>query len=163
MDHNTSDHRSFADSKIATKRFFASKKVAVPELFGFFSTMEKAPKFSELPTPFVIKPNKGFGGGGILIIESRDDLGVYHNQAGKPFTEEEIRRHCQDILTGYFSVSGGRDQVVIEQKIVLDQHIALLGEYGLPDVRVIVYNKIPLVAMLRIPSKYSDGKANLHL
>jgi len=45
----------------------------------------------------------------------------------------------------------------------MDTQIALLGEYGLPDIRVIVYNRIPIVAMLRIPSKYSDGKANLHL
>ena len=45
---------------------------------------------------------------------------------------------------------------------MLDSHIALLGEYGLPDIRVIVYNRIPIIAMLRIPSKYSHGKANMH-
>lgn len=95
------------------------------------------------------------------MIEEKTDTG-FLDIKGRFHSVHSLKKHCQDILTGYFSVSGGRDQVIIEQKIVLDDHIAILGTYGLPDIRVIVYNKIPLVAMLRIPSKYSDGKANLH-
>ncbi|MCL2110450.1 hypothetical protein FWH30_02630, partial [Microgenomates group bacterium] len=33
---------------------------------------------------------------------------------------------------------------------------------GTPDIRVIVYNSIPVMAMLRLPTKQSGGRANLH-
>jgi hypothetical protein len=32
---------------------------------------------------------------------------------------------------------------------------------GIPDIRVIVFNHVPVMAMLRLPTKESDGKANL--
>jgi len=52
--------------------------------------------------------------------------------------------------------------VIIERKIVLDHSIEILGKYGLPDIRVIVFNMIPVMAMFRIPTEKSGGKANLH-
>lgn len=51
---------------------------------------------------------------------------------------------------------------MIEKKIILTKEIELLGKYGLPDLRVICYNMVPVMAMMRIPTAKSDGKANLH-
>jgi len=42
------------------------------------------------------------------------------------------------------------------------KEIELLGTYGLPDIRVIAYNMVPVMAMMRIPTKESGGKANIH-
>ena len=52
--------------------------------------------------------------------------------------------------------------MIIEKKIILTKEIELFATYGLPDIRVIAYNKVPVMAMLRIPTKESDGKANIH-
>ena len=37
-----------------------------------------------------------------------------------------------------------------------------LAEAGVPDVRIIVYRGVPAMAMARIPTRESGGKANLH-
>jgi hypothetical protein len=52
--------------------------------------------------------------------------------------------------------------VIIEKKIVLTKEIELLGKYGLPDIRIVAYNMVPVMAMIRIPTAESDGKANIH-
>lgn len=58
MDHNSHDHKSFADSKIATKKFFARHRVSVPQLFGYYKTIDEVGDFTAFDPPFVIKPNK---------------------------------------------------------------------------------------------------------
>jgi alpha-L-glutamate ligase-like protein len=37
-----------------------------------------------------------------------------------------------------------------------------LAYRGTPDIRVIVFRKVPIMAMLRLPTKESKGRANLH-
>ena len=37
-----------------------------------------------------------------------------------------------------------------------------LSYQGVPDIRVIVYRGYPAMAMVRLPTRASDGKANLH-
>ena len=37
-----------------------------------------------------------------------------------------------------------------------------LSYQGVPDVRIIVYRGYPAMAMVRLPTRASDGKANLH-
>ena len=112
--------------------------------------------------PFVIKPNNGYGGKGILIIDSKDARGNFVTNSGDVYTVAELEEHFIYILDGFFSLSGGRDKIIIEKKIILTKDIELLGKYGLPDIRVIVYNMVPVMAMMRIPTKESDGKANIH-
>jgi len=70
--------------------------------------------------------------------------------------------HCIRIIDGFFSLAGKRDTIFIEKKIELSQEIALLGKYGLPDIRIIIYNSVPVMAMMRIPTAESKGKANIH-
>jgi hypothetical protein len=33
---------------------------------------------------------------------------------------------------------------------------------GVPDVRLLIFRGIPAMAMVRLPTRASDGKANLH-
>jgi hypothetical protein len=67
-----------------------------------------------------------------------------------------------NVLDGFFSLSGSRDRVIIEKKIEINKEVQILGKFGLPDIRIIVFNMVPVIAMLRIPTEKSDGKANLH-
>jgi hypothetical protein len=59
---------------------------------------------------------------------------------------------------------GGRKDVAFFEA-VLHPHsdFRRMRPVGLPDVRIIVHNLVPVMAMLRLPVAGSDGKANLHL
>lgn len=156
--------RRLADSKLKTKEFLSSHKIAVPATLAILKKHEQITNemVDALDPPFVVKPNNGYGGKGILIFESKNADGSFLTNTGETYNTRRIKEHFHYIIDGFFSLSGGRDTVVIEKKIVLTQEIALLGKYGLPDLRVICYNMVPIMAMMRIPTEESGGKANLH-
>lgn len=79
------------------------------------------------------------------------------------WTEEELRLHMIDILHGSFSLHGSSDAVVIEECLSPGRDFEIFCQYGLADIRIIVYNYVPVVAMVRLPTYESGGKANLDL
>ena len=74
----------------------------------------------------------------------------------------EIEHHLSNIVGGQYSLSGGRDKALIEYCVNFDPVFAELSYQGVPDIRVIVYRGYPAMAMVRLPTRASDGKANLH-
>lgn len=156
--------RRLADSKLKTKQFLLAHKVATPETLAIFTRHEEVTleKIQELEPPFVVKPNNGYGGKWIIVFDSKGADGRFIANTWETYTPKELREHLNSILDGFFSLSGTRDRVMIEKKIILTKEIELLGKYGLPDLRVICYNMVPVMAMMRIPTAKSDGKANLH-
>lgn len=156
--------RKLADSKLKTKQFLLSHKVATPETLATFSKHEdiNSENIQALETPFVVKPNNGYGGKGIIVFDSKNAEENFITNTGDIYTPKELKLHLDSILDGFFSLSGTRDTCIIEKKIILTKEIELLGKYGLPDIRVICYNLVPVMAMMRIPTAQSWGKANLH-
>lgn len=156
--------KELADSKLHTKEFLAQYNIPVPQTLHIVTSHKELENFSfeNFSCPFVIKPNRGYGGKGILIVEKKNEQGRFITTDGKEYTEQEMLSHMCDILDGFYSLSGKRDRVIFEKKIQLDTSIELLGKYGLPDIRVIVFNCVPVIAMLRVPTENSHGKANLH-
>jgi alpha-L-glutamate ligase-like protein/uncharacterized protein (TIGR02421 family) len=153
-----------ADNKIKTKQFLSARDIPVPKLFGIIREASEIEKydFNNLPNAFVVKPNKGYGGEGIIpIVDKRD--GVYISASGKQITQEELEDHLRDIIDGRFSISNVADNAFFEQLIVADERLGKYSYEGLPDVRIVVHNLIPVMGMLRLPTKESDGKANLHM
>jgi alpha-L-glutamate ligase-like protein/uncharacterized protein (TIGR02421 family) len=114
-----------------------------------------------LPDQFVLKPNSGAGGEGILPVWGRKD-GHYVLSNGNRMSPDEFNEHITDILSGRFSISGIADTAFFEQLLICDERLAKYCYKGLPDLRIVVYNLIPVMAMLRLPTKKSNGKANLH-
>ncbi|EKE21218.1 MAG: hypothetical protein ACD_7C00309G0001 [uncultured bacterium] len=53
------------------------------------------------------------------------------------------------------------DTAFFEERLRLLKLFKTYSFKGIPDIRVIVYNKVPIMAMLRLPTKESGGKANL--
>ncbi len=157
--------KKLADSKLTTKKFLASHKVAVPETLWIIKSHWEVSidKIKAYAPPFVIKPNNGYGWKGILVIDSLSAEGRFITNSWESFSPQELSEHFVYILDGFFSLSGGRDKVIIEKKVVLTKEIELLGKYGLPDVRIVAYNMVPVMAMIRIPTEESDGKANIHV
>jgi len=110
---------------------------------------------------FVVKPACGSGGSGIILITERTENG-FLTQSKKTVTPEYLNYHISDILSGIFSLRGQEDHAIIESLIHPDQVFSTVTYQGVPDVRIIVYRGVPVMAMVRLPTKDSDGKANLH-
>lgn len=153
-----------ADSKLKTKQFLSARDIPVPKLYAVIRNQDELNKFdfSSLPPASVLKPNLGFGGEGIIPFLGRKD-NHFEKASGALMSIDEVREHIGDILEGRFSISGANDTAFFEQLIVCDERLAKYAYKGLPDIRVVVHNLIPVMAMLRLPTKESDGKANLHL
>lgn len=156
--------KKIADSKLKTKKFLAEHGVAVPETLWILAkhSENSLERVKSLEPPFVIKPNNGYGGKGIIVVDEINAEGNFVTNSWESYTPTALREHISYVLDGFFSLSGGRDKAIIEKKIVLTKEIDLLGTFGLPDIRVIAYNMVPVMAMIRIPTEESDGKANIH-
>lgn len=165
--YNRKKEIKLADDKIKTKQFLSARGIPVPKLYGVIKNTEEIDKFdfNILPLKFVLKPTHGFGGEGIIpIINKQIDKGeqIFIASGGEKFTKEAIKDHIRDILDGRFSISNIWDSAFFEQYIESDEEIGKYSYEGLPDIRIVVHNLIPVMAMLRLPTKESKGKANLH-
>lgn len=163
-EYNTPLARKLADSKLWTKNFLRNKNVEVPKtLFVLTKHNEVTLELIEsLIPPFVIKPNAWFWGKWIIVIDSVDATWNFISNTSEAYSSKKLLEHFLSILDGFFSISWNRDKVMIEKKIILDHEIELLWKYWLPDIRIIVFNMVPIMAMLRIPTSKSWWKANLH-
>jgi len=161
---NSKMARKLADSKLQTKYFLKEKGIPVPETLAVLKKHEEITNdlIEKLEPPFVIKPNAGFGWKWIIVVNSLDSSGKFITNTWKVFSKKDIQVHLLSILDGFFSLSGSRDRVIIEKKIEIDNQVHILWKYWLPDIRIIVFNMVPVMAMLRIPTEKSWWKANLH-
>ncbi len=162
---NTTSGKMIADSKYKTKKLLAKAGVSVPTLIARFKNDNELTKFrwEDLEGNFVIKPESGYGGEGILIIRKRGKwAGEWQKMNGDIVTTQDIKLHCQEILAGKYSLHSMPDTVLVEERIKIHPLFLALTKSGTPDIRVIVYNQVPVMAMFRIPTEKSGGKANLH-
>ena len=77
-------------------------------------------------------------------------------------TWNDLRYHISSTLSGLYSLGGQHDRVMIEYCVEPDPVFESVSFQGVPDIRVIVLLGYPVMAMLRLPTRQSDGKANLH-
>lgn len=156
---------AFADDKLKTKAFLHARGIPVAKMYARIHDHQQLRTFdfSQLPDHCVIKPNYGFGGGGILVLKGRDKEGRFLEQGKRPLEERFLREHIEDILDGKYSVNGMPDTAFFERILVPDQCFAPFRPAGLPDIRIVVFNLVPVMAMLRIPTVESSGKANVHM
>ena len=162
---NNSSGKSIADSKFKTKKVISKAGVSVPKLIARFKNEQDLAKFrwEELEGNFVIKPESGYGGEGIIIIRKRGKwAGEWQKMNGEVMTSNDLTLHCQEILAGKYSLHTMPDTVLVEERIKIHPLFLALTKSGTPDIRVIVYNNVPVMAMFRIPTEKSGGKANLH-
>lgn len=163
--YNSSADKNFADDKLYTKTFLESRGIGVAKPYKIIKHRSELNHFdfASLPNSFVIKPNKGYGGEGILVVVKKTKNGL-HLANGKSISEEEALLHMNAILEGKYAISGTRDKVIIEERLEVHPNLAQLVQVaGLPDIRVIVLNLVPVMAMLRVPTVESQGKGNLQL
>jgi alpha-L-glutamate ligase-like protein len=153
-----------ARSKLTTKRLLQRAGLPTPRLYSQITSRQELKQFrwTKLPSSFVVKPNKAFGGSGILIIFGRNKKGNWVKADKTEVSINQLKNHIQDILDGSYSIANAPDSALIEQRIKNHPDLKPYSVRGIPDIRVIVYNLVPVMAMLRLPTNESQGKANLH-
>lgn len=153
-----------ADDKVRTKLLAEEFQIPTPPLYhviefhgdikGFEEKLKGRPEF-------VLKPARGSGGNGIILIKDHTPEG-FVKQNGELISRAELAYHISGILSGIYSLGGQEDKAIFEALIHPDPVFAAVTYVGVPDIRIIVYRGVPVMGMVRLPTQTSDGKANLH-
>ena len=152
------------DNKLKTKLLAREYEVPTPQLQFVVREQHEISHIEQQLVDrdsFVLKPAKGSGGKGILVVTGRQG-DQFIRSSGALIGIADIRRHMSNILAGLYSLGGSPDVVIIEDLIALDECFAGYSYEGVPDIRIIVLRGYPVMAMLRLATHASDGKANLH-
>ena len=152
------------DDKVLCKQRLQERGLAVPDLIALIEFNRQASHLHEMigdHTEFVIKPAHGSGGNGILVITDRK-ADYFVNSDGKLVLKEDLAHHLTNVIGGLYSLGGQPDVAMIETLVHFDPQFANLTYHGVPDIRVIVFKGYPVMAMTRLPTRMSHGKANLH-
>ena len=154
-----------ADDKLVTKKILKKAGVPHPKLLGKVKSQVDIERFDwlKLKGGFVIKPVQGLEGGGIVLVKRPAKLaGEWILVGGRKVSTEDLKLHAMDIVEGRFSRNNIPDTAMIEEIVKTHRKFKKISSGGAPDVRIIVFNKVPIMAMLRLPTEESGGKANLH-
>lgn len=152
------------DDKIQGKVRLERGGVAVPRTIGVVGDgrdLTSLDRWLREHDELVIKPARGWGGRGILVL-ARDDAGRWRTPGGRQLDDGQIGDHVREILIGAFSLDENPDQALIEERIHAHAFLTAIYPRGLADLRIVLEDGEPLQAMLRVPTDASDGKANLH-
>lgn len=162
--HNARSTFPLVDDKLRTKRLLERHGIPAPRLLFVVDTQRE---IRDVETRlarargFCIKPAKGSGGKGILVV-LRHEQDRFVKASGVEVGIEAIRRHMSNALAGLFSLGGDPDKVIVEERIEPSPIFDDLSFEGVPDIRIVVYRGYPVMAMLRLATHASDGRANLH-
>ena len=162
--YNPRKNYRLVDDKLQTKETALRHNIRVPELYDVIEyqhQIAEATRELHEHEGFVIKPVQGSGGKGILVIIGRDRE-LFRKSSGALIDAAEVRRHLSNILAGLYSLGGRNDKAMVEALIGFDPYLEKYSYEGVPDVRVIAFKGVPVMAMMRCATHESDGKANLH-
>ncbi len=152
------------DNKQRTKEICQQTGVPVPDTYGVISRYGDLGRLGHLIADhpeFVIKPAHGAAGRGIIVIDGHNQDG-FRTAGRESLSAADLQYHISSILAGMFSLGARQDAALIEQRIVRHPSFDPIAVRGTPDIRVIVYRGIPAMAMVRLPTAASRGRANLH-
>ncbi len=164
LDHNPREKFPLVDDKLHMRDLCERIGVPTPRIhaaLASYGMLKHLPDLLNGLEEFVLKPNHGSAGRGVLVIRHRQGKHfTRHN--GERLTLDELRQHCSDTLSGMYSLGGHPDELLVQQLIHLHPAFEPISWQGIPDIRVILYKNQPAMAMLRLPTKMSGGRANLH-
>ncbi len=152
-----------ADDKLLTKKVLNKAEIPTPALIATIENSAELESFNwdSLPPSFVMKPVQGLEGGGIEILYNRDKNGDWIKADRERVSIAKLKMKAKSILDGRFSLHNAPDRIMFEERIKPHKSFKYYTYKGTPDVRVIVFNNVPIMAMLRLPTRESEGKANL--
>jgi len=152
------------DDKLLTKVLCAEAGVPTAGVLGtaeVHSQISAMMKKLRECRDFVLKPGHGAMGNGILVIMESSDRG-WLTASGRWLSDADIHYHSASIISGLYALGGQPDVAFAEDRLVVHPSLQAVVRNGVPDIRIVVYRGIPLIAMTRLPTDESDGRANLH-
>lgn len=152
------------DNKTITKEICHAHGIPVPETYAIirrYGDVRRFPKLIGDRTEFVIKPASGAAGRGIIVVERKQGAD-FQTPSGRLVSEADLDYHLSTILSGLYSLGGQVDSAIVEQRIIMHPTMQRIAVGGTPDVRVILFRNVPVMAMVRLPTVQSEGRANLH-
>ena len=180
-----------ANNKLETKNFLSERWIPFAKTYAILSNRNELYDFdfSALPKKnFVIKPNHWSKGNGIYItkylghseemiapkipyrkmtLKKALQIPVYEHKNDTYWInnnivpDSEFRRQLLDIIDGKYSMNLGNDKIIVEEKLIPGELFKEFCEWWLADIRVIVFNLVPVATMIRVPTEESKWKANL--
>ena len=156
-----------ADMRDTSSRFrlaVSEYGVKTPKLLQVVRQQHEISHFREMAEDlagFAIKPAKGSGGKGITVITGRDGDDFIKASSAR-ISVAMLERHLTNILAGLYSLAGTPDVAIVENLVQSSPALAKYSFQGVPDIRIVVFQGYPVMAMLRLATTASDGKANLH-
>mgnify|MGYP001613150388 FL=1 len=165
--YNGKRGKNIANSKIQTARILKKAGIAHPFLYKKFKSQSDADEFNweSLPDSFALKPSRGLGGEGIIVVKKRlkftNDTAWLTTQKQK-VAIDDLKMHTLDILEGAYSMGNVPDVAFIQEYVGRHKAFRKYAYRGTPDIRIVIFNKVPVMAMMRLPTKESGGRANLH-
>jgi len=152
------------DDKLRTKRLALQAGIAVPELYGVIETqrdIRRLPQIVANHKEFALKPAHGSAGDGIIVVAGRS-ASRFRTISGVLLDDDFLAHHLSNAINGQFSLGGVPDVVIVEYMVQFSSLFEKISFQGVPDIRVIVFRGYPVMAMVRLPTRQSHGKANLH-
>lgn len=161
--YNKPKAKRIADDKILTKKYLNKAEIPTPKLIKVINSQQELKELdlNSLPNSFVMKPVSGLEGGGIEIFYNRDKYGNWIRADKSKVTPTELYHLCIDILNGSYSIHQEPDKILLEERVKVHHEFRYYSFKGTPDIRVIVFNNIPVMSYIRLPTKESGGRANL--
>jgi alpha-L-glutamate ligase-like protein len=156
---NSLESLKLAKDKARFKRLLAESGLLVPHTYYEIGNYYELPPVDFLPAEFVVKPNGGLGGNGILVLKKEREFFV--TSSHEEFSVRRILRHIRKILDGEFSSQSEKDLALIEERIYPSKKLLFRDAAGLPDIRIFCHEFTPVMAMFRYSTKQSKGLANL--
>lgn len=154
------------DSKLLTKKILKEDGLPVPDTLDLIKSRSELFNFDwgTLPSTFALKPNRGFGGQGIMVVYGKKkNLELTWVRSDRSLVKkEDLEMQILNILEGNFSLFSLPDVAFFEERIKVSRELKPYSWKGIPDIRVIVFEGVPIMAMLRLPTMASKGRANLH-
>jgi alpha-L-glutamate ligase-like protein len=148
-----------AKDKVATKKLLNENGIATAQTIALIQTARDLRLLQYLPDEFVIKPGRGSGGAGILVLEKIENS--FQDPSGEKYTVKKIIKHVRNILGGEFSGSFEEDVAMVEKRLFPLDMIVFDRAAGLPDIRIFCIKHLPVMAMMRYATGETRGRANL--
>jgi len=163
-DLNPRGRHGLLDDKLLTKALCEEVDIPCPRTLAVVSrcgdvarAIERLRRIGEC----VVKPARGSRGRGIIIVTDHD-ADAFATLGRGALSCDDLRHHIREILSGFYSLGNRPDRALVEERLTPDPVLGGLAGGGAPDIRVLVCRGCPAMAMLRLPTRISRGRANLH-
>src|SRR6516162_5173832 len=105
LDHNPREKFPIVDDKLRMHALCREIDVPTPEVYAevsSYSELHNLPRLVGERDDFVIKPNRGSAGRGVLVVLNREGR-HYRRHNGEKLSLDQLRQHLSDILSGMYS------------------------------------------------------------